>query len=326
MNYAHLHLLLNHFPIIGMIIGLGLLLISFWGHNDDLRRGSFIIIAAIALLAIPTFLSGFGAQMMVTGVPGISDALIERHEGAAMLSIWFMEVTGALALIGLWHSYYFSRPARWNVLATLLFSLLTLGLMARTGNTGGDIHHPELRAGQEAPMTEGTVGSLIHIFEPSPAKFGNAIIGSLGWWGSVMVLHFIGLTLIVGTVGMLDIRIMGFLKQLPVAPLHRLVPWGMAGLGVNIVTGLLAVIGLPERSIYSIAFWLKILSLMLLGLNAVVFYCTDIFGGVEHLEAGEDAPLSAKIIAGTALFLWFAVIAFGRYIQALGDTLPPPGS
>jgi len=62
MNYAHLHLLLNHFPIIGTIVGLGLFLISFLGKNEDLRRGSYIIFAAIALLSIPTFLSGYGAQ------------------------------------------------------------------------------------------------------------------------------------------------------------------------------------------------------------------------------------------------------------------------
>ncbi len=97
----------------------------------------------------------------------------------------------------------------------------------------------------------------------------------------------------------------------------------MAGLGVNIVTGLLAFIGLPENYIYSGVFWLKMLSLLLLGLNAAAFYLTDIFAGVESLGAGEDAPISAKLIAASSLFLWFAVITFGRYIQPLGDTLRP---
>ena len=111
MNYAHLHLLLNHFPIIGTIVGLGLFLISFFGKNSDLRRGSYIVFAAIALISIPTFLSGFGAQLMVKG-PGVSDALLQRHEGSALLSLWFMEATGALALIGLWQSQKTSHPAR----------------------------------------------------------------------------------------------------------------------------------------------------------------------------------------------------------------------
>ncbi len=327
MNYAELHLLLNHFPIIGTIVGLGLFLVSFVGKNDDLRRGSYIVFVAIALISIPTFLSGFGAQLMIKG-PGVSDALLQRHQGAALLSLWFMEATGALALAGLWQSQRISHPARWNVSAVLLFSLLTTGLMARTGSTGGDIRHPEDRPSQAAAttggtVTEGTIGSIIHTFEPTPEKFSEAVTFSKWWWTFMMIMHFLGLIMIVGTVGLLDLRIMGFLKQLPVAPVHRFLPWAMAGLGVNIVTGLLAFTGLPENYIYSGVFWLKMLSLLLLGLNAAAFYLTDIFAGVESLGAGEDAPISAKLIAASSLFLWFAVITFGRYIQPLGDTLRP---
>jgi len=242
--------------------------------------------------------------------------------------LWFMEATGALALAGLWQSQRISHLARWNVSAVLLFSLLTAGLMARTGSTGGDIRHPEDRPSQAAATTggtvaEGTIGSIIHTFEPTPEKFSEAVTFSKWWWTFMMIMHFLGLIMIVGTVGLLDLRIMGFLKQLPVAPVHRFLPWAMAGLGVNIVTGLLAFTGLPENYIYSGVFWLKMLSLLLLGLNAAAFYLTDIFAGVESLGAGEDAPISAKLIAASSLFLWFAVITFGRYIQPLGDTLRP---
>jgi uncharacterized membrane protein len=326
VNYAHLHLLLNHVPVIGSIVGLGLFLISFFGKNEDLRRSSYIIFAAVALVTIPAFLSGFGAQQMIKG-PGVSDALISRHEGSALLSLWFMELTGALALIGLWQSQTAARPSRWNVSAVLLFSLLTAVVMARTGNTGGDIRHPELRPGAEATIaapaaiTEGTIGGFIAKFEPDPDKFSDAMTYSKWWWTFMMAAHFLGLILIVGTVGLFDIRIMGFLKQLPIAPLHRLLPWGLAGLAVNIVTGLLAFAGRPENYIFSIALWLKILALLLLGLNAAAFYLTNVFGEVENLGAGEDAPISAKLIAASSLFLWFAVITMGRYIQPLTDTL-----
>jgi uncharacterized membrane protein len=327
MNFAHLHLLLNHFPIIGTIVGLALFLISFSGKNDDLRRSSYIVFAGIALISIPTFLSGFGAQAMIKG-SGVSDALMQRHQSSALLSLWFMEITGALALAGLWQSQRLSHPARWNVAAVLVFSLLTTGLMARTGNTGGDIRHPEDRPGQAMVAKDGTptedgLGAFLHMFEPTPEKFSEAVTFSKWWWTFMMILHFLGLIMIVGTVGLLDLRIMGFLKQLPVAPVHRFLPWAMAGLGVNILTGLLAFIGLPDNYIYSGVFWLKMLSLLLLGLNAAVFYLTDIFAGVESLKAGEDAPFSAKLLAASSLLLWFAVITFGRYIQPLGDTLRP---
>ena len=193
--------------------------------------------------------------------------------------------------------------------------------MARTGNTGGEINHPEVRAYPGDAVAEGPVGSFIHVFEPTPEKLSTAITGGRWFWAFLMALHFIGLALIVGTVGILDIRILGFLKQLAAGPLHRFIPWAMLGLAVNILTGLLAFIGQPENYIASIAFWLKILALLLLGLNAAVFYMTGIFGRIESLQAGEDAPISAKLVAASALFLWFAMITFGRYIQPLSDTL-----
>jgi len=324
MNYAHLHLLLNHFPIIGTIIGFSLLLVSFGGESRDLKRSGLIILAWSALLTIPAFLSGFGARLMLSQDPGAPSALLERHAAAAMLSLWFMEATGALALVALWQSHRSSGPVRWHAPVVLLFALLTVALMTRTGNTGGDIRHPEVRPSQEATLTEGTLGSIVHAFEPTPEKFSQAVVGSLWVWGLLMFLHFVGLVLIVGTVGVLDIRIMGFLKQLPLSPLHRFIPWAMAGLGINVVTGLVAFIGSPDRYVTSSAFWLKMLSLLLLGLNAVAFYLTGISERVEHLESGEDAPMNAKLIAGSALLLWFAVIVFGRYIAPLSDTLPPP--
>src|SRR5207247_2753774 len=103
--------------------------------------------------------------------------------------------------------------------------------------------------------------------------------------------------LLIGTVGVLDLRLLGFLKQIPVAPLHRLTPWAMAGFGINTLTGILAFIGMPTYYAFDVAFWLKMLALFLLGLNASAFYFTDAFRSVEHLGAGEDAPPLAKFFA-----------------------------
>jgi uncharacterized membrane protein len=322
MNFAHIHLLLNHFPVIGSIIGFGLFLISLFGKNDDLRRGSLIIFAAMALVAIPAFASGKGAQLMLKEKPGISDAFVERHEGAAMLALWFLEATGALALAGLWQFHRRARMARWNVSAVLIFSLLAVGLMVRTGNTGGEISHAEVRASQDATPTEGTVGSIVHLFEPTPWKFTEAMTYNKWWWAFLMDLHFLGLVLLIGTVGALDLRILGFAKQMPVEPLHRLVPWGLAGFGINVVTGLLAFIGMPEFYTLDYAFWVKLLAILLLGVNAAAFYLTGVFGGVKDLGPGEDAPVSAMLVAASSLILWFAVIILGRYIQYYQDSIP----
>jgi len=323
MNFPHLHLLLNHFPIIGTMVGLGLFLISLLGKNEDLRRASLIIFAAMALLAIPTFFSGTGAQGAIKKLPGVSETLIERHQGAAMLALLFMEITGALSLVGLWKSQGTPRPAHWNwtLSAVLLFSIVTVVLMTRVGTTGGDIRHPEIGTGQEE-VTEGSaISKILSRLEPSPSKFAELMTASKWWWAFMMDLHFVGLVLLIGTVGILDLRVLGFAKQIPFGPLHRLVPWAMAGFGLNLVTGVLAFTGMDQYYTYDWAFWLKMLAIMLLGLNVAAFYLTGAFESAERMGPGDDAPPLAKFIAGTSLFLWFAVITLGRYIQSYSDTI-----
>lgn len=322
MNLAHLHLLLNHFPIIGTVVALGLFIVSFIGKNDDLKRSSLIIFAAIALLTLPAFFSGIGAQRAVRKDPLVSTAVIDRHEGAAMLALFFMLITGALALIELWKRRRIATEKPWSgtLLAILLFSLITAGLMARVGTTGGDIRHPEIWSVKDVTQETG-LSALVHIFEPTPSKFTDLMLVSKYWWAFMMDLHFIGLALLIGTVGILNLRVLGFEKRLTGASLHRLMPWAMAGFGINVLTGTLAFIGMPSYYAFDAAFWLKILALLLLGLNAAVFYLTDAFESVERLGPGEEAPRLAKLVAGSSLFLWFAVITLGRYIQSYADTI-----
>ena len=322
MNLAHLHLLLNHFPIIGTVVALGLFIVSFIGKNDDLKRSSLIIFAAIALLTLPAFFSGIGAQRAVRKDPLVSTAVIDRHEGAAMLALFFMLITGALALIELWKRRRIVTEKPWSgtLLAILLFSLITAGLMARVGTTGGDIRHPEIWSVKDVTQETG-LSAFVHIFEPKPSKFTDLMLVSKYWWAFMMDLHFIGLALLIGTVGILNLRVLGFEKRLTGASLHRLMPWAMAGFGINVLTGTLAFIGMPSYYAFDAAFWLKILAVLLLGLNAAVFYLTDAFESVERLGPGDEAPRLAKLVAGSSLFLWFAVITLGRYIQSYADTI-----
>jgi len=312
MSLAHLHLLLNHFPIIGTAVGLGLFVASFATKSHELKEAGLVVLAAVALLALPAFFSGIGAQGAIIKDPSVSSALIERHEGAAILALVFMEITGALALAGLWQ-----RRSTSTSLAILIVASVAAGLMARVGNTGGDIRHTEIRT------EDSGVSAVIHHLEPEPGKLRDLILINKWWWAFMMDLHFIGLALLIGTVGILNIRLLGFAKAFPIGPLHRLMPWALAGFGVNTLTGVLAFIGMPNYYTFDIAFWLKILAILLLGLNAAAFYLTDTFRSVEQLGPGENAPPRAKFFAATSLVLWFAVIALGRYIQSYSGTIEP---
>ena len=75
----------------------------------------------------------------------ITTALMERHEDAALLTLGLILVTGTLSLAGLWQTYRDGRMAKGMTAAILLFSILTVGMVMRTGNTGGDIRHTEVR-------------------------------------------------------------------------------------------------------------------------------------------------------------------------------------
>jgi len=317
MYFPHLHLLLNHFPIIGTMVGAGLFLISFLAKTEDVRRSSLIVFVVMALLTIPAFMTGVGAQEKMVADSSVSNTLIQRHEGAAELAVWFMEITGALAVIALWQYIRRESPARWNTSAILVFSLATVGLMARTGNTGGEIRHLEVRSAQEGTAAEVAMA----YFEPSPAKFTRLMIANKWWWAFMMDLHFLGLVVLVGTIGLFNLRVLGFAKQIPVAALNKLVPWGIAGFGINVLTGLLAFIGMPTFYSHDIAFVLKMVAVLLAVTTLGLFYQMSAFRDCEAVGPGQDAPPRAKFIAGISLVLWFAVIVLGRYIQPLQDSI-----
>src|SRR5271170_1434604 len=134
MDLAHIHLLLNHFPTIGYIIGGGLFVLSLIAKSDHLKLASLVILLGIALIAIPTYMSGNGAQDGIKSLPGVSKAMIETHEGAALVAMAFMLLTGAFAWLGLWQIRRLARVPSWNLAVILILTLVSLGLMIRVSN------------------------------------------------------------------------------------------------------------------------------------------------------------------------------------------------
>src|ERR1051325_1947712 len=103
-DLVHIHLLLNHFPTVGMVVGFGLFLLALLQKSEDLKRGGLAIFFAIALLSLPTYMSGYSAQKSVRSVPGVSQAVIDLHQRSALLALIVMEATGIVAWYGLWYS------------------------------------------------------------------------------------------------------------------------------------------------------------------------------------------------------------------------------
>jgi hypothetical protein len=133
-------------------------------------------------------------------------------------------------------------------------------------------------------------------------------------WVTCEVLHFVGMSLLIGCIGLLDLRLLGIWAAPPVWGVNALVRWGVLGFAINAVTGLVFVVGDPLQYLTNPAFRLKVLFLVLACWNVAMFYVTGLATQVESLQEYDEPPTSAKMIAGTSLFLWIGVIFLGRIL------------
>jgi hypothetical protein len=307
MDLTHIHLLLNHFPTIGYIIGGGLFVLALIMKSDHLKIASLVILLGIALLAIPTYMSGNGAADAIKSLPGVSKSMIETHEGTALVALAFMLLTGAFSWLGLWQFRRLQHIPNWNLTVILLLTLVSFGLMARASNLGGEIRHAEIRGAQETVTTEGALGRTV----------GSFVTDTPWMWPTCETLHFVGLSLLCGVVFLVDLRVLGVMKGVSFASLHRLLPWAALGFALNIGTGMLFFVGIPGQYIHNPSFYWKIGLAMLAGANAVYF---TIFDEPWSLGPGEDAPLTSKIAAVSAMVLWIGVMYCGSMLPFLGNS------
>ena len=147
MNQAHLHLIVNHLPIVGSLFAAVLLAAGVLKHNLILTKAGLVAVLAAGLLCLPAQLTGEGAAAIAQKRPRTSRALIQNHEAAAELGFWALEGAATLALLGLLLLKNTSPKARLVALLALAATMLSFGLLARAGNLGGQIGHPEIREG-----------------------------------------------------------------------------------------------------------------------------------------------------------------------------------
>lgn len=139
------------------------------------------------------------------------------------------------------------------------------------------------------------------------------LMGPLWGWPWVESAHFFGLALLLGTLGLFDLRILGVAKSIPTEALHRLVPISIGAFALNIVTGAMFLVAAPDQYLYNPAFQIKLVAMAIAGLNVVLFYAVAARGALAA-GSGEDAPPLAKLLAGTSLAAWIVVIVCGRVI------------
>ncbi|KIA83586.1 hypothetical protein OA84_08800 [Kaistella solincola] len=145
MNNSHLHLVVNHLPIIFPFVGIVLLLIGIFAKSEVSKRNAYIIFILGAVASIAAMATGEGAEEGVEHLPGVAESLIKTHEEAAELFAGLSYVVGGLSLVALFASFRSFTFSKIMPFLVGIFAVSSLFFAQKAGTTGGEIRHTEIR-------------------------------------------------------------------------------------------------------------------------------------------------------------------------------------
>jgi uncharacterized membrane protein len=146
MNGAHLHLILNHVPVILAPVGLIILALGLLRRNAEFVKVGLGIVVVAALFTVPTYVSGDGAAEIVSDLPGVSTEAIERHDEMAEWAFVAIGLAGVAALAALVLGARGRAMPKWLMVATVVLALAASAVLGVTANLGGAIRHTEILA------------------------------------------------------------------------------------------------------------------------------------------------------------------------------------
>ncbi len=146
MDWVHLHLALNHLPVVGILFIFGLLVLGICRGSEELKRLSLQLCVALFVVAMVVKFSGEESAEILFSEPAAElSALIVAHENAADQAVTGGFLLFVIAGVGLYRSRKTRILPVWATIGCSVFAFLTLLLLARTANLGGQIAHPEIR-------------------------------------------------------------------------------------------------------------------------------------------------------------------------------------
>jgi uncharacterized membrane protein len=303
--WSHVHMILNHFPTVGLAFALGFYVIGLVSNDVVTQRTSLVVFVLCAVLGVPTYVTGAASMWALTapGVAGISKPMIDAHRDMALLTLFGLAFTGVAAWIELWRFRHLGRFSRPSLYLILCFAIITLAVMAETGHRGGQINHPEIRIASDALPTDPKAGVTRAI---------EQLINQVIWFVPWQTVHFFGFSLIFGTALIVSLRVLGFWKSVSFAAVHRLLPLGVFGVVMNVFSGMLIMLADSSRYLNAPTFAPKI-ALIVIGAAAVLYF--SLSERLWKVGDGEDAPAGAKWVAALVLISWAGVIMGGRLIS-----------
>lgn len=164
-------------------------------------------------------------------------------------------------------------------------------------------------------MTEAPGGAALAAIEGSPLAV--AMRHQLWLYPTVEIIHITGFVILVGSVAMLDLRLLGLSRELSVRRMARhVLPWSWGALLLIVPTGLLMFITHAGDFLLNRAFQLKLLLILCAGVNAAIFHA-NAYRTVSSWDTGSAPPRAARLHALASLALWIGVIACGRLLAYL---------
>ena len=316
LNAAHLHLVLNHVPTLGMAVGLALLLLALIRRHEVLVHVGLEVLFVIALVTLPVYVTGAAAYAHLRNGADFSDIAARMHQDVALTGFAVTEFAGFVAWVALWQSRRTGRAGRGLVAAVTLLSLLALAIMGRAATLGGEIHHPEIRAEGVAPPVVATNGEKVDVTDQFvAARISRYMVNSTWAWPAAETIHFLGLSLSFGVLLAINLRLLGVMRQVPFADMHRLLPWAMLGFGANLITGMLFFVGQPGQYVDSAPFHWKVVFLLIAGAN---FLYLTVFKKAWAAD-GIESRFADKAMAVSSLAAWLIVLYAGRMLPFLGN-------
>ncbi|MCG9792883.1 hypothetical protein [Flavobacterium algicola] len=146
MNDAHLHLMVNHFPIVGLIFGFGILISGLYFRNNGIKNTAYSIFIVAAIAAFLSMYTGEGAEELVEDMPNIGQQIVHTHEEFAEKLAILLYITSVLSIYGFYLNVKIHSRARLISIIVLVIAAIALVFALKTGESGGDIRHTEIRS------------------------------------------------------------------------------------------------------------------------------------------------------------------------------------
>jgi uncharacterized membrane protein len=139
-------MVVNHFPIIGTILGLGILITGMILKNNSVKNTAYILFIVAAVFAAFSMGTGEGAEELVEDMPTVGKQIIHEHEEMAEKLAIVLYVLGVVSLVGLFLSYLKNAKANLVSYVAVVVAIIGVFFAQQTGTTGGEIRHTEIRA------------------------------------------------------------------------------------------------------------------------------------------------------------------------------------